>query len=153
MEDASRLHGPEFWHGDRWRRLAETVRAPATMLAVVLWTDKADAASGSLHPVVMSLGNIALNNGLTLAGMQTAGILPRVEIRMPHGTGQPERLSREQKRDKAQAAADALGLVVKEFEVNGSKGVGPGGGGGGGGAAPTPPHAPPHPPLSNLTRQ
>ena len=123
MQDGSSAVGTEFWQASRWRELAKTVPLASTMLAITLWTDKADSASGSLHPLVMSLGNISRSVGLNDGCMVTAGMLPRIEIRRPQGTKKAEGLKPEQKRAKAQIMADAIGLLLAEFEVLGASGT------------------------------
>ena len=55
--------------------------------------------------------------------MRQAGILPRVAIRKPHGTGRAERLDPQQKRVKGQIMADSYAWLLGELEAFAETGV------------------------------
>ena len=115
-DDGSLVFGPEIWHGRRWKELSKTVPVDGDPMFLILWSDKADSPSGSLHPLVGTPGNISKDMRLKDGGMSTFGMLPRIEIRKPHGTGKAEGLGPEQKQIKAQLLADTYALLLAELE-------------------------------------
>lgn len=113
FSDGRKAYGPEFWQCERFAELAATTRGNARVLNLIAWSDKSESASGTRHPLVISLANLSIESRLKNMGMRTLAMLPKIQIRKPKGE-RSERLSEDQHTCLSQIEQDSLALALTE---------------------------------------
>ena len=112
--DGTPVFGPEPWQGQHWAELARTVpcKPGHHALMLVLWSDKFEAMKDTRHAFTLTVMNVSLLHALKFYGTRLLAVLPKIVVRMPHGTNQNEGMDTDQQALKRQLVISAIARAL-----------------------------------------
>ena len=79
---------------------------------LVVWSDKFEAMKDTRHALTITVMNVSLQHALKFYGTRLLAVLPKIVVRMPHGTNQEEGMDQDQQTLKRQLLISAIARAL-----------------------------------------
>jgi hypothetical protein len=112
-EHGGAVYGPEAFQCDHFKALVETrTQSTSVVIEIIIWADKSGTSIGTLHPAVLTLGNLSLRSRFSDAGLRTFALLPTIDVRTGAKLNPAERALRDQ------VVMDALAIALSSANAS-----------------------------------